>query len=262
MSVLCSEQRVTRGVCSDTHLSARTHTCIRDPHIDRCNKASWGQTASAQVHTCISSMWLWLIHSGIHDCFRQVRGQPWSGRTIPPSPAELATTSILNWLLVSALSLWSWRFLYMSSGTNFLKAQTLVPLMYLKWESLIVSQSLCGYLFVWFIYQSKTSPFMSIFTAVYLSTCAMNGQYLCMYLVALLFKSLSFHPSMGRLQSVLVSYCAAVSYFPNTRVSFASDSIPFNSRFFSMAPLAYISLSVHQRADSFFSSSKSTFLFS
>lgn len=31
---------------------------------------------------------------------------------------------------------------------------------------------------------------------------------------------------------------------------------------FSMAPLAYISLSVHQQADSFFSSSKSTFSFS
>lgn len=83
-----------------------------------------------------------------------------------------------------------------------------------------------------------------------------------MYLVALLFKPLSFHLSMGRLQSVLVSYCAAVSYFQNTRVSFASDSIPFNSCFFSMAPLAYISLSVHQQADSFFSPSKSTFLFS
>lgn len=163
-----------------------------------------------------------------------------------------------------------WMFLYTSGVTppyiNFLKAQTtvsiLLALMSLKWESLIVSQILCGYFFVWFIYQSKTSPFISIFTAVYLSTSAMNGQYLCMYLVALLFKSLSFHLCLGRLQSVLVSYCAAVSYFPNTRVSFASDSIPFNSCFFSMAPLAYISLSVHQRVDSFFSFFKSTFLFS
>lgn len=102
---------------------------------------------------------------------------------------------------------------------------------------------------------------MSIFMAVYLSTSAMKGQYLCMYLVTLLFKSLSFHLSTGRLQSVLVCYCAAVSYFQNTRVSFASDSIPFNSHFFSMACLAYISLSVHQQADSFFSPSKSTFLF-
>lgn len=37
-----------------------------------------------------------------------------------------------------------------------------------------------------------------------------------------------------------------------------SLSIP---AFFSMAPLAYISLSVHQQADSFFSAFKSTFLF-
>lgn len=122
------------------------------------------------------------------------------------------------------------------------------------------SQIFCSYLFVWSIYQCRTSPFMSIFTAVYLSTPAMNGQYVCMYLVALLFKSLSFHLSVGRLQSVLVSYCAAVRYFPNTWVSFGSDSILFNSHFFSMAPLVYVSLSVHQRADSFFASSKSTLL--
>lgn len=75
------------------------------------------------------------------------------------------------------------------------------------------------------------------------------SQYLCMYLV-----TLPFIPSC-RLQSVLVSYCAAVTYFPNTRVSFASDSI------LSLPPPfpAYISLSEHQQADSFFSSSKSTF---
>lgn len=164
------------------------------------------------------------------------------------------------WLLIS-VSVIIWISLYTFSVIlwyrNFLKVQTtvsiLLALMSLKWESLIVSQILCDYFFVWFIYQSKTSPFMSIFTAVYLSTSAMNGQYLCMYLVALLFKSLSFHLCLGRLQSVLVSYCAAVSYFQNTRVSFASDSIPFNSCFFSMALLAYISLSEHQRVDSFFS---------
>lgn len=71
----------------------------------------------------------------------------------------------------------------------------------------------------------------------------------------------SFHLRTGRLQSVLVPHCAAVSYFQNTRVSFASDSIPFNSCVFSEAPLAYISLSEHQRADSFFSAFKRTFLF-
>lgn len=108
---------------------------------------------------------------------------------------------------------------------------------------------------------SRTSPFMSIFTPVYLSSSAMKGLYLCMYLVALLFRTPSFHLRMGRLQPVLVPHCAAVSYFQNTRVSFASDSIPFNSCVFSEAPLAYISLSVHQRADSFFSAFKRTFLF-
>lgn len=75
---------------------------------------------------------------------------------------------------------------------------------------------------------------MSIFTLVYLSTSAMNGQYRCMYLVALLFKSPSFHLRTD-CSLFLVSYCAAVSYFQNTQVSFASDSVPFNSRFFSMA---------------------------
>lgn len=165
------------------------------------------------------------------------------------------------WHLVFAMSLWILFSIFIFREITWNTLVKRVTLVYLKWESIIVSQILCSYVFVWFIYQGKISPFMSIFTAVHLSTPALNGQYVCMYLVALLFRPLSFHLSMGRLQSVLVSYCAAVSYFPNTRVSFASDSIPFNSRFFSMAPLAYISLSVHQRADSIFSSSKSTFLF-
>lgn len=35
MSVLCSEQQVTRGVCSDTHLSAHTHTLMYREHVYR-----------------------------------------------------------------------------------------------------------------------------------------------------------------------------------------------------------------------------------
>lgn len=91
-------------------------------------------------------------------------------------------------------------------------------------------------LFLHFIYQSKTSPFMSIFTAVSLSTCAVNGQYLCMYLHP--FIGLPFH-LWADCALFLVPNCAAVSYFENSRVSFASKFHPFQF------PCVYGSSSVH-----------------
>lgn len=57
MENVCVMQRVTRGVCSDTHLSAHTNALgtHTDTHtlIKRC---------IMKLHdACISSGWLWLI---------------------------------------------------------------------------------------------------------------------------------------------------------------------------------------------------------
>lgn len=96
---------------------------------------------------------------------------------------------------------------------------------------------------------------MSIFTAVSLSTCAVNGQYLCMYLV--LFIGLPFH----LWADCALFWCPIVQLsviLKTLECHLPQNSIPFNfPASFSMAPPAYISLSVHQWA--FFSSSKSTF---
>lgn len=78
---------------------------------------------------CTSShMWLWLIHSGIHERLRQVRRrQLRSGLTIPLSPAELAATSIFNWLLVSAFV-----------------SVKLKVFVYVKWDKLSQGPNSCG----------------------------------------------------------------------------------------------------------------------
>lgn len=81
---------------------------------------------------------------------------------------------------------------------------------------------------------------MSIFTAVYLSTCAVNGQYRCMYLVALLFKSPSFHQSKGRLQSVFgVLLCSCQLFSKHSGV------ICLRFHPFQFSPLFYGFTSVH-----------------
>lgn len=56
MSVLCSEQPVTRGVCSDTHLYGHTHTYL-------LIKSSRGETLGLYQYKCVLSGWM--RHSGI-----------------------------------------------------------------------------------------------------------------------------------------------------------------------------------------------------
>lgn len=79
-------------------------------------------------------------------------------------------------------------------------------------------------LFLYFIYQSKNFTFH-----VHFHGCLFI--HLCYEWTVSLYVFASIHQaafsSMGRLRSVLVPNCAAVSYFENSRVSFASKFHPF-----------------------------------